>query len=49
MNHYIFLKILDSINQNIEKNTPLDEIYHLIGNNTGFLKKETIYKVKKDE
>lgn len=49
IDHSIFLKVLENVNQNIEKNAPLDEIYHLIGDNTGFLKKETIYKVKKDE
>ncbi len=44
IDHNDFLKILDIIN-NKEDYT---EIAKLVGNNTGFLNKETIYKVKKN-
>ncbi len=42
--HKVFLEVLDIIkdNKNIER------IEELIGNNTGFLNKQTIYKVKKN-
>lgn len=43
--HDIFMKVLDFIGGN----GSLSLINDLIGTNTGFLNKETIYKVKKDE
>lgn len=49
ISHNIFQKILTIIDKNRKENIKVDEIYDLIGNNTGFLNKETIYKVKKDE
>lgn len=47
--HDIFQKIIKIVTENLKNNTSLEPIYDLIGNNTGFLEKETIYKVKKDE
>lgn len=49
IDHSTFQRILTIIDQNRKKSKKVDEIYSLIGNNTGFLNKETIYKVKKDE
>lgn len=47
--HDVFQKIIKIVTENLKNNTSLEPIYDLIGNNTGFLEKETIYKVKKDE
>lgn len=49
IDHNTFQKILAIIDKNRKENASVDEIYSLVGNNTGFLNKETIYKVKKDE
>ena len=44
MEHDVFMEILDIIINHKD----LERIYELIGNNTGFLYKETIYRVKKN-
>ncbi len=49
IDHHIFQRILTIIDKNKKENAKVDEIYDLIGNSTGFLNKETIYRVKKDE
>ncbi len=46
--HKVFINILNIINNYLTTNSSLKEISDLIGNNTGFLNKETIYKVKKN-
>ena len=45
INHEVFLRVLDII----RSNGSISLINDLIGDNTGFLNKETIYKVKRDE
>lgn len=45
IDHDVFLRVLDII----KNNGSLSLINDLVGDNTGFLNKETIYKVKKDE
>lgn len=44
-------KLISLVNDILEKNSTssMQEIIHLIGNDTGFFNKKTIFKVKKDE
>ncbi len=42
-----FYKSLDLIKSNIENNTSIEEVYNLLGRNTGFSYRKTIYRVNK--